>query len=71
MIKKEIVKNHAFSTFITFSRINSFSTAFIISNLQEGFHQDILPFGFLKFSKHNFLNILEDNISFLIQVKHQ
>ena len=40
MVKKPIVTNHAFSTFVDFNRINSFAyinsivnTAFIMSNL--------------------------------------
>ena len=58
MIEKAIVTNHAFSIFTTFSKIN--------------FHQDNLSFVFfLQFYKHNFLNILADNISCCIRVKNQ
>ena len=78
IIKKAIVTNHAFSTFITFSRINSLrlyqlyrNVAFIISNLQKDFHQDNLSFVCLQFYKHNCLHILPDNIYRSMQVKNQ
>ena len=75
MIKKSIVTNHAFSTFITFSRINSpahqfyHNIRFIISNLQKAFHQDNLLFVYLQFHKHNYLNKIADNISDLYASK--
>ena len=60
--------NHTFAAVVTFSKINSFAyinsfiTAFIISNLQKDFHQDNLSFVCLQFYEHNCLNILDGNI---------
>ena len=47
------------------------NTAFVISNLEKGFHQDNLSFSCLKFYKHNCLNVLAGQISFYTQVKNQ
>ena len=70
------LKNHAFFTFITFRRINSFNlyqfycnTTLIISNLQKNCHQVNLWFVCLQFYKHNYLNIVVLNICFYINVK--
>ena len=80
MIKKLIVANRTFFTSITFSRIdpfayiNSLVIGFIRTNLnqcQNDCHQDNLTFACLQFYKHNCLNILPSNISFLIPIKNQ
>ena len=73
MIKKEIVKNHGLSTFIIFSKINSFAyiNSNMISNIQKDFHQDNLSLFCLQCHKHNCIKIFSDSISRPIQVKNR
>ena len=73
IIKKPIVANHTFFTSIAFSKINSFAyiNSIVIRNLQKDFYQVNLSFVYLQFYKHNYLNILAEDICFRIQVKNQ